>query len=173
MTKDPLSGQVGEQSPESASGLLPSHLAKPFSHTEGDMNFLCELLEASVTNLAVRSPSRGPGLGHHCLISAGQALHSQIADHRQHWRLSLGLGTEEVCPREPSEEESEPGRDPVTRFPLLSQCLDWSLVAGRTRQAHLSRDKCKCLERKKDYRSQPLFSLDMKLRLICVRAPRV
>lgn len=111
-TKDSHSGQVGEESPESSSGLLQSHLAKPFSHTEGDMNVLCEQLEASVTNLAVRGPSRGPGLGHHCLIPAGQALHSQTAAHRQHWSLSLGLGTEEVCPREPSKEESEPGRDP-------------------------------------------------------------
>lgn len=124
------------------------------------MNFLCELLEASVTNLAVRGPSRGPGLGHHCLIPAGQALHSQTADHRQHWSLSLDLGTEEVCPREPSKEESEPGRDPWDPVPTIASVprLAW-LQAEPDRHIYLV-TSANAWKGKRITEANPPFSLD-------------
>lgn len=66
------------------------------------------------------------------------------------------------APKEPSKVESEPGKDPRDLIAtIVSMPRLWSLVAGRTRHAHLSCDKCKCLERKKWItEASPLYSLD-------------
>lgn len=56
-----------------------------------------------------------------------------------------------LTPKDPSETESEPGKEPVFPHDLIPTIVSrprlWSLVTGRTRHAHLSCDKHKCLER--------------------------
>lgn len=56
-----------------------------------------------------------------------------------------------LAPKDPSKLESEPGKEPVFPRDLIPTIVSiprrWSLDTGRSRHAHLSCDKYKCLER--------------------------
>lgn len=142
----------------------------------GHIFSVCERLEVSVTELTVRSASRGPAL------ATTVSSHLQLLDCWPHRQL-LGLF---LSPRDGrclhrrngvrwSQRQAKPQFSHVTRFPLLSQCLDcgaWSRVEPDTHIYLVS--SANAWEGKTDHRSQPVaLSRQMKLRLIWAKTPRI